>query len=56
MLGTPYMHGTHGAVGQLIDLPTGWILEPPDAGVASEGLVIQHIAAVSDGVDCDFGL
>ena len=31
----------------------GLIVEAADTGVASEGLVVQYVAAVSDGVDGD---
>jgi hypothetical protein len=29
------------------------VIEPADAGVTSDGLVVQHVAAVADGVDRD---
>ena len=36
--------------GHLVD---GLIVEPADAGVARDCLVVQYVAAVSDGVDRD---
>jgi hypothetical protein len=34
-------------------LVEGLVIEPADAGVTSDGLVVQHVAAVADGVDRD---